>query len=398
MSAVLEKNNDLPKGWSIASIGEVATISTGKRDANHATKDGEYKFFTCAFEPLAASTFAFDDEALLLPGNGHNVGEVFYYKGKFEAYQRTYVLHDMKIEPKYLFYNLKLRWRKETSEKQYGSATNYIRIGNFTDYNLHIAPPEQQKRIVAKIEELFSHIDAGIDALKKAKQLLKQYRQSVLKAAVTGELTKEWRKQNNLTKESWQESIIGEIAIVQTGKTPRRSSEEFWKNGTIPWLTSSATSERFTHHADQFVTQVAVDSGLKLFEPGTLLLAMYGEGKTRGQVTEITFQSTCNQACAAIIVNEDKASRAFVRLRLNENYEQTRKAASGGNQPNLNLTKVREISLPLPPLVEQAEIVTQVEQKFEVINRLDNEIEKQLFKTDVNKQSVLVSAFSGRLK
>ena len=398
MSAVLEKNNDLPKGWSIASIGEVATISTGKRDANHATKDGEYKFFTCAFEPLAASTFAFDDEALLLPGNGHNVGEVFYYKGKFEAYQRTYVLHDIKIEPKYLFYNLKLRWRKETSEKQYGSATNYIRIGNFTDYNLHIAPSEQQKLIVAKIEELFSHIDAGIKALKKAKQLLKQYRQSVLKAAVTGELTKEWRKQNNFSKESWQESSIGEIANVQTGKTPRRSNEEFWKNGTVPWLTSSATNKTFIHHADQFVTQVAVDSGLKLFESGTLLLAMYGEGKTRGQVTEITFQSTCNQACAAIIVNENKASRAFVRLRLNENYEQTRKAASGGNQPNLNLTKVREISLPLPPLVEQAEIVTQVEQKIEAINRLENDIKKQLFKTDVNKQSVLASAFSGRLK
>src|SRR5690606_24720681 len=64
------------------------------------------------------------------------------------------------------------------------------------DWEMPIAPPGQQKRIVAKIEELFSHIDAGIEALKKAKQLLKQYRQSILKAAVTGELTKEWREAN----------------------------------------------------------------------------------------------------------------------------------------------------------------------------------------------------------
>jgi len=252
MSEVVQK--ELPENWTTATIGEVATISTGKRDSNHATVDGEYKFFTCAFAPLLAPTFAFDDEAILLPGNGHNVGEVFYYKGKFEAYQRTYVLHDIKIEPKYLFYSLKYGWRKSTAEKQYGTATNYIRMGNFTEYSLPIAPPEQQKRIVAKIEQLFSHIDTGIEALNKAKQLLKQYRQSVLKAAVTGELTKEWREENNHSFDSWQESTIGEIAEVQTGKTPKRTTEEFWKNGTIPWLTSSATNEAFTHHADQFVT------------------------------------------------------------------------------------------------------------------------------------------------
>jgi predicted GIY-YIG superfamily endonuclease/restriction endonuclease S subunit len=190
MSEVVLKNKKLPLGWEEASIVQVATISTGKRDANHAENNGAYTFFTCAFAPLKADTFAFDDEALLLPGNGHNVGEVFYYKGKFEAYQRTYVIHEIKVLPKYLFYHLKYGWRKATDQKQYGTATNYIRIGNFHDYRLPVAPPEQQKRIVAKIEELFSHIDAGIAALNKAKQLLKQYRQSVLKAAVTGELTK----------------------------------------------------------------------------------------------------------------------------------------------------------------------------------------------------------------
>ncbi|MEW8147596.1 MAG: restriction endonuclease subunit S, partial [Candidatus Thiodiazotropha endolucinida] len=83
---------------------------------------------------------------------------------------------------------------------------------------LPVPPPEQQKRIVAKIEELFSHIDAGIEALKKAKQLLKQYRQSVLKAAVTGELTKEWREAN---KDDAQGS-----ANVAGGRTPGAATKE----------------------------------------------------------------------------------------------------------------------------------------------------------------------------
>ena len=63
---------------------------------------------------------------------------------------------------------------------------------------------------------------------------------------------------------------------------------------------------------------------------------MYGEGKTRGQVTELKLSATCNQACAAIIVDENKALRSFIKLRLLENYEETRKTAAGGNQPNLN--------------------------------------------------------------
>ncbi len=309
---------------------------------------------------------------------------------------KSFVIKSDKILPDYVYWWLK--GSKQLAES-FASGTTFLELSGSKAKQLPIpiAPLEQQKRIVAKIEELFSHIDAGIEALNKVKQLLKQYRQSVLKAAVTGELTKEWREQNKISLDEWEQTTIGEIALVQTGKTPKRSNQEFWEGGTIPWLTSSATNNDFTNEADQFVTQAAVDSGLKLFGSGTLLLAMYGEGKTRGQVTEITFQATCNQACAAIIVDQEKASNSYVRLRLYENYEETRKAASGGNQPNLNLTKVRDITLPLPGMVEQSEIVGQVEAKFDAIGRLANELDIQLLKAEKNKQSVLASAFSGVL-
>ena len=300
-------------------------------------------------------------------------------------------------DSKYFLYLIR-RYQDKLAALGTGTTFEAISGDKLKNFVVPIAPIEQQKRIVAKIEELFSHIDAGIASLQAAKKLLKQYRQSVLKAAVTGELTKDWREQNNHSRESWKCSTIGAVANVETGKTPKRSSEEFWEKGTIPWLTSSATSKEFTDHADQFVTQTAVDEGLKLFEPGTLLLAMYGEGKTRGQVTEITFQATCNQACAAITVDEDKVIREFTRIRLYENYEQTRKAASGGNQPNLNLSKVRDISLPLPSLEEQGEIVARVGQKFIFIKRLETDLEVQLLKAVKNKQSILASAFSGNLK
>ena len=396
MSAVARK--EIPRNWEKVKLGDIVNIVYGKNLRKKDLKEEGYSVYGANGIIGKYERYLYEGEQVLISCRGAysgkaNMSPPFVYITNNSLVLETPV--ESGLDKKYLYYWLSIADKRSLVT---GSAQPQVTINNAVELIVPLAPPEQQKRIVAKIEELFSHIDAGIEALKKAKQLLKQYRQSVLKAAVTGELTKEWREQNNISQVSWQESTIGEIAKVQTGKTPKRSTGEFWKSGTIPWLTSSATNELFTHQADQFVTQIAVDSGLKLFERGTLLLAMYGEGKTRGQVTEITFQATCNQACAAIIVDEDKASRAFVRLRLNENYEQTRKAASGGNQPNLNLSKVREISLPLPTLAEQAEIVSQVEQKFEAIGRLENDLESQLLKANKNKQSILASAFLGELE
>ena len=87
--------------------GTILKVKTGKYDANHAKENGNYQFFTCALVPFWTDTYSFDDEVIILPGNGANVGEVLYYKGKLEAYQRTYVLHEIKCNVKYLYYILK---------------------------------------------------------------------------------------------------------------------------------------------------------------------------------------------------------------------------------------------------------------------------------------------------
>ncbi len=151
------------------------------------------------------------------------------------------MIHDIKVYPKYLFYHLKYGWRRATDSKQYGSATNYIRIGNFHDYRLPIAPLEQQKRIVAKIEELFSHIDAGIEALNKAKQLLKQYRQSVLKAAVTGELTKEWREKNKGKLEPAPQ-LLERIKIEREQEFKRKLTE--WEGDLAQWKSNGEEGKK----------------------------------------------------------------------------------------------------------------------------------------------------------
>jgi type I restriction enzyme S subunit len=302
------------------------------------------------------------------------------------------------LEPKFLRYYIESpEGAKRLLGEMRGAAIRRIILRSINAASIPLPPLPEQRRIVARIEELFSRLDAGVAALRQAKAQLQRYRQSVLSAAVTGQLTQAWREKADVTLSEWESVTIDDISEVKTGKTPKRDEPQFWRNGTIPWLTSSATSNDFTHEADQFVTKAALDSGLKLFEPGTLLLAMYGEGKTRGQVTEITFQATCNQACAAIILNDARAFRPFVKLRLQECYEQTRKAASGGNQPNLNLSKVREIPLQLPPLAEQHQIVAEVEARTTAIEHLEAELDRQITRSKRLRQATLRSAFTGRL-
>ena len=185
---------ELPQNWILANLNELCTITTGKKDANAAKENGEYKFFTCAMEPLRINTYIIDDEAIILPGNGANVGMVLYYNGKFDAYQRTYVLYKNKINTKYLYYYLKCYWATYNKDKQYGSATNYIRLGNLTNFRVKVPPLNEQKRIVEKLDKIIRIVDDVNTRLDKIPTALKRARQSILNQAITGELTKDWRE------------------------------------------------------------------------------------------------------------------------------------------------------------------------------------------------------------
>lgn len=200
---------ELPQNWILANLNELCTITTGKKDANAAKENGEYKFFTCAVEPLRINTYIIDDEAIILPGNGANVGMVLYYNGKFDAYQRTYVLYKNKINTKYLYYYLKCYWATYNKDKQYGSATNYIRLGNLTNFRVKVPPLNEQKRIVKKLDSIMPKVDEVNERLEKIPLILKRARQSILNQATTGELTKDWRKGHSVT---WTtESLINKI-------------------------------------------------------------------------------------------------------------------------------------------------------------------------------------------
>lgn len=160
----------------------------------------------------------------------------------------------------------------------------------------------------------------------------------------------------------WEWVPIDTLATVGTGTTPSRENPAFFVGGTTPWVTSGETGQTFIDATEQHVTDVALaQTSLTVYPVGTLIVAMYGQGKTRGQVTELRIPAATNQACAAITLIEHAADhRAYVKLVFEKSYDEIRELSAGGAQPNLNVGKVKSTLIPLPPLAEQSRIVTRV--------------------------------------
>ena len=149
-------------------IGELTSIRTGKLDANASSLDGKYPFFTCSKEPLKISTYSYDCECVLVAGNGDL--NVKYYKGKFDAYQRTYIIEDNSSGRLYMpyLYFFMLRYIEELRKQSIGGVIKYIKLGNLTDAEIELPAIEEQRKIVQIIESAKLVIEKG----EREKELL----------------------------------------------------------------------------------------------------------------------------------------------------------------------------------------------------------------------------------
>ena len=148
-------------------LGDLTKIKTGKLDANASSEDGQYPFFTCSREPLKISNYSYDCECVLVAGNGDL--NVKYYNGKFDAYQRTYIIEDNsggQLYMPYLYYFME-GYIKELRRQAIGGVIKYIKLGNLTDALIELPSVDAQKKIV--------------NILKKAKQLLSLSNNEILK-------------------------------------------------------------------------------------------------------------------------------------------------------------------------------------------------------------------------
>ena len=173
--------------------------------------------------------------------------------------------------------------------------------------------------------------------------------------------------------EDWAASRIDEIASVTSGGTPSRSNSEYW-DGNIPWVTTSLVDFNVIQTAEEFITQDGLkNSSAKLFPKNTILMAMYGQGITRGKVAILGIEATTNQACCAIKLNNSFDTH-FIFQNLMNRYEEIRDLSNDGGQKNLSAGIIKEIEVVSPSKEEQTKIATFLSTVDEKISQLSQKL------------------------
>ena len=398
---VEEQPYEVPENWCWVKLDPVTLICTGKKDANYGSEDGEYYFFTCASEPIRCDNYSFDTKAILLAGNG-DIGNISIYNGKFEVYQRTYVVEAKKsILTEYLYYYFKFRWVDYNIDKMYGTAIPYIRLGNLKDYEVPLPPLAEQQRIVEQIENLFSKLDEAKEKIQTVIDTAEERRESILYKAFRGELTNKWREENNKNIDNWESAKVKDICVdVKVGIVIKPTQYYTDSENGTPAFRSANVRETYIEDNDWvYLNEQGVkDNKRSEVHSGDVLIVRSGNPGTACVVTD---QYDGYNAIDIIIAvpNKEKILPDFLCYYTNspECKGLVKENKRGMALQHFNVGSYSKLPIRVPSLEEQAEIVLILK---EVLQKEENAMdiaEQFLNQIELIKKSILSKAFRGEL-
>lgn len=255
-------------------------------------------------------------------------------------------------------------------------------------------PLDEQLRIVEKLDAHLAQTNSAIAEAERFLAGFESYRNSLIQAGVSGQLTAQWRAQNGIKREDWTRSTLGKAFKWSSGGTPSRKRPEFFK-GDIPWVKSGELCNGTILDTEEHISKEAlVQSSAKLFPTGTVLIAMYGA--TIGKVGILATAAATNQAVAAAFKAEHSRARYLVYF-LRANREKFIALGKGGAQPNISQTLIKAFPFDRPILTEQDEIVRLLDSKLESLNQAETLVQKSLATLNALRDSLVSAALSGRL-
>lgn len=241
------------------------------------------------------------------------------------------------------------------------------------------------------IAALLSRVERALVLQDELVALLEQAKAAAMNQLFARGLRDEAQKDSEIgaIPAGWELATIDQHFSVVSGGTPSRGDDSYWAGGTIPWVKTTEVKYSVITETDEHITQAGLDgSAAKMLRPGTLLMAMYGQGVTRGKVGILGIEASCNQACAAMTPTDGVVLPKYLYHFLTSRYEAIRSLAHGGQQQNLNLDIVRKIDVPVPSTTdEQQEIVDvldALDRKVD-LHRRKGEVLDQLFKSLLHK-------------
>lgn len=377
--------------WPMKSIGDLFEIGAGKTMSAMAREGLHRRPFLRTSNVLwdeidlsVIDEMAITDEELrdksLAPGDllvceGGDIGRAAVWTGQREVMSFQNHLH--RLRPKtnltcsrFYVYFLQCGF---TQLGIFDGAGNKTTIPNLSKNRLAgldvpLPPFWEQQAITA----LLSKVRDGIGMHAEATRLATELKTASMNYLFTRGLRGEAQKETEIgwVPESWDVVPLGQLGRVGNGSTPKRSIPAYWTDGTYPWLTSAKVYDREITRADQFVTSTALaECHLPKVQPGALLMAITGQGKTLGHCAVLQVEATVSQHVAYVQTDLTRANPGFVRGYLETQYDYLRQIGAGGGSTKgaLTCSFLRSLPIPLPSKPEQGEVV-------EVLDSIDRKI------------------------
>ena len=369
--------------WNLISLGEITNIRTGKLDANASSANGEYPFFTCAREPLKISSFSYNCECVLVAGNGDL--NVKYYNGKFDAYQRTYIIESKSkevLDVRYLFHFLD-KYLVKLREQSIGGIIKYIKLGNLTEAKIPLPPLAEQRRIASILDQADELRQKRQQAIEKLDQLLQATFIDMFGDPVSN-------------PKGWDLVRVGEVVNEFIGGKNIECPDESDSDYKILKV-SAVTSKVYKPHESKFAPNTFEPNPLAIVEKGDLLFS-------RANTTELVAATAYVWETPENIVLPDKLWKFSIsdESKVNKLYlwdlfkniefrNELSKLSSGtsGSMKNISKGKLNELKMPLPPKELQdkfAEFSTKLwgqiktfQQSSDSLDSLFNSLQNQAF-------------------
>lgn len=341
-------------------LTETCNIVTGKLDANAAEKRGKYPYFTCAPEPLAINIFAFDDDVILLSGN--NASGNFHcqrYKGKFNAYQRTYVITAKQgYDIEYIYYNLKINLQNLKKMAQ-GSQTKFLTMQILDGFQIEDIPIHEQK----KVTEILTCIDKKIENNNKINAELESIAKTIYDYWFLqyefpnengqpykfsgGEMV--WNEE--LKKEipkGWEDGTVEDVGEIVAGGTPSTEHPEYYCKNGIAWITPndlSNLSDKYITHGERDISEIGLtNSSAKLMPKGTVLLTSRAPIGYIG----IAINEVCtNQGFKSVVPNKKYGSE-FIYYTIQKMVAYLRSLGTGSTFTEISKNIIAQVKIVLP--------------------------------------------------
>ncbi|NJY62493.1 restriction endonuclease subunit S [Salinimicrobium sp. CDJ15-81-2] len=362
----------IPDGWQEKKLKDILTIGSG-RDYKHLDK-GDIPVYGTGGYMLSVNDYLYDGESVGIGRKG-TIDRPVYLNGKFWTVDTLFYTHSFKqVLPYYVYLIFQsINW------KQHNEATGVPSLSKVNIESIKILLPplsEQQK-----IAEVLCSVDEKIEVINQQLLVNEELKKGLMQRLFSKGIGHTKFKDSPLGKipKDWDVKKLGDISDVTAGGTPSTKEKAFW-GGSIPWMNSGEINLRRIKVVEGRITEAGLaNSSTKPIPTHSVLMALAGQGKTRGKVAINEIEVCTNQSLAAIY-NFREAHYEFIFQNLESRYQEIRKMSTGDSgRGGLNLSIIKSIQMAMPPLPEQLKIsgvLSTIDEKCENLHLKKNEFQR----------------------